>query len=184
MRRQRIATLLSALVVSALLPLAGSAQQNSDYRGTWVLNRQASDDINVAINRAIAPMNVLVRQIARPRLRSTNTAYPRITIAFDNNNIRVDMQGRPSVSSPASGAPVLWQRETGRTCTQVRGDCIRVTSEWENGKLEQTFQADDGRRVNLYSLSADGRTLTMNVTITSEKLERPLTYKLVYNRGS
>ena len=40
--------------------------------------------------------------------------------ATTSTNIRVDMQGRPSVSSPANGQPVLWQRETGRTCPQVQ----------------------------------------------------------------
>ncbi len=59
-----------------------------------------------------------------------------------------------------------------------------MSSEWDNGRLEQRFQAEDGRRVNLYSVSADGNTLTMNVTITSPRLPSPLTYKLVYNRAS
>ena len=182
MRRQRVFLLP---IVAAVAVLAGSAQgQQSQMRGTWTLNRQQSDDVNVKINEAIARMNVVVRQIARPRLRSTNVAYPRITMFYDNDNVRVDMQGRPSVSSPANGQPVLWQRETGRTCTPMRGDCVQVTTEWENGTLEQTFRAEDGQRVNVYTVSADGNTLTMNVTVTSPRLPRPLTYRLVYNRAS
>ncbi len=183
MRRQRIA-LLAALVMSAVLPAAANAQQASQLRGTWNINREQSDDLNAKINTAVARMNVVVRQIARPRLRSTNVAYPQLVINYDQQHVRVDMQGRPSVSSPANGQPVLWQRETGRTCTQVRGDCVRVTTEWENGRLEQTFQAEDGQRVNLFSVSPDGNTLTMNVTITSPRLPSPLTYRLVYNRAS
>jgi hypothetical protein len=181
MRRQRIALL--ALALFTALPATVSAQQ-SQLRGTWAINRQQSDDINAKINTAVARMNVVVRQIARPRLRSTNTAYPRLVITHDNTVVRVDMQGRPSVSSPANGQPVLWQRETGNTCTQMRGDCVRVTAEWENGALTQTFQAEDGRRVNVYTVSPDGNTMTMNVTITSPRLPNPLTYKLVYNRAS
>lgn len=182
MRRQRIA-LVCALALFAVLPQAVSAQQ-SQIRGTWALNRSQSDDINAKINTAVARMNVVVRQIARPRLRNTNVAYPQLVISYDQTNIRVDMQGRPSVSSPANGQPVLWQRETGGVCQQVRGDCVRVTTEWENGRLEQTFAADDGQRVNVFSVSPDGNTLTMNVTITSPRLPNPLTYKLVYNRQS
>jgi hypothetical protein len=183
MRRQRIA-LVCALALFALLPQAVQAQQSSQIRGTWRLNREQSDDINAKINTAVARMNVVVRQIARPRLRSTNVAYPQLVISYDPQTVRVDMQGRPSVSSPANGQPVLWQRETGRTCPQVRGDCVRVTTEWEDARLEQTFQAEDGQRVNLFSVSPDGNTLTMNVTITSPRLPNPLTYKLVYNRAS
>jgi flagellar hook-associated protein FlgK len=182
MRRQRIAQFL-ALALFAVLPAAAQAQQ-SQIRGTWTLNRGQSDDINAKINTTVARMNVVVRQIARPRLRSTNTAYPQLVINYDQQNIRVDMQGRPSVSSPGNGQPVLWHRETGRTCPQVRGDCVRVTTEWEDGRLEQTFAAEDGQRVNVYTVSADGNTLTMNVTITSPRLPQPLTYRLVYNRAS
>jgi hypothetical protein len=183
MRRQRIA-LLVAFALSAVLPAAVSAQQASQLRGTWTLNREQSDDINAKINTAVARMNVVVRQIARPRLRSTNTAYPRLVIVHDATNIRVDMQGRPSVSSPANGQPVLWHRETGRPGAPGRGDCVAVTSQWSNGALTHTFRAEDGQRVNVYTVSADGNTMTMNVTITSPRLPNPLTYKLVYDRAS
>lgn len=183
MRRQRIA-LVCALALFTLLPQAATAQQSSQMRGTWTLNRQQSDDLNAKINESIRRMNVIVRQIARPRLRSTNVAYPQLVISYDPQNIRVDMAGRPSVSSPANGQPVLWQRETGRVCTEIKGDCVRVTTEWENGRMEQTFGAEDGQRVNVFSVSPDGNTLTMNVTVTSPRLPAPLTYKLVYNRAS
>jgi hypothetical protein len=184
MRRQRIA-LFAALALFTALPAAANAQQaQSQLRGTWTLNREQSDDLNAKINTAVARMNVVVRQIARPRLRATNTAYPRLVVFYDNTNVRVDMQGRPSVSSPANGQPVLWQRETGRTCPQMRGDCVRVTTEWREGALHQTFQAEDGRRVNVFTVSADGGTMTMDVTVTSPRLPQPFTYKLVYNRAS
>ncbi len=179
MRRQRIA-LVCALALFALLPQAVQAQQQ--LGGTWSLNRQQSDDINAKINTAVARMNVVVRQIARPRLRSTNTAYPHITLLTENNTIRVDMQGRPSVASPSSGTPVMWQRESGRTCTHLKGDCVRVTTTTSASEIRQTFTAEDGQRVNVYTLSPDGNTLNMNVTITSPRLPQPLTYRLVYNR--
>jgi hypothetical protein len=179
MRRQRIA-LFCALALVAALPQAVTAQQQ--VRGTWTLNRGQSDDINAKINTAVARMNVVVRQIARPRLRSTNTAYPQLVFHTDGGNYRVEMQGRPSVSSPANGSPVLWHRETGRTCPAVRGDCVRVTTVYADGRLTHTFAAEDGQRVNVYTV--DGNTLTMNVTITSPRLPNPLTYRLVYNRAS
>lgn len=182
MRRQRIA-LFAVLALFAALPAQVNAQP-SQLRGTWTLNREQSDDLNAKINTAVARMNVIVRQIARPRLRSTNTAYPQLVITHDATNVRVDMQGRPSVSSPANGQPVLWHRETGRTCTQMRGDCVRVTTEWQNGALHQAFQAEDGRRVNVYTVSADGNTMTMNVTVTSPRLPQPFTYRLVYDKAS
>ncbi|MBB4638864.1 hypothetical protein [Longimicrobium terrae] len=180
MRRQRILSLSLLAVLAGVLPSALQAQ--AQFTGSWMLNRQQSDDINAKINTTVARMNLVVRQIARPRLRSTNTAYPHLSVFTQNNTVRVDMQGRPSVSSPSTGTPVMWQRETGRTCTQLKGDCVRVTSTTTGNQITQTFTAEDGQRVNVYTLSPDGNTMNMNVTITSPRLPQPLTYRLVYNR--
>ena len=51
-------------------------------------------------------------------------------------------------------------------------------------RLEQTFTSADGRRVNDYTLSPDGRTFTMRVTETSPQLSQTITYKQVYRRIS
>lgn len=184
MRIRRIVPFAALLALAAALPDAAAAQQGSQLRGTWTLNAQASDDINEKINASIRRMNVLVRQIARPRLRSTNAAYPTLTLRHDGGNVRIDMAGRPSVSSPANGTAALWQRETGRECPEVRGDCVEVTTAYEGSRLRQTFRAEDGQRVNVFSVSPDGNTMTMAVTVTSDRLPAPLTYDLVYNRAN
>jgi hypothetical protein len=184
MRIRRIVPFAALFALAAALPDAASAQQASQLRGTWNLDAQASDDINAKINESIRRMNVLVRQIARPRLRSTNTAYPTLVLRQDGGNVRIDMAGRPSVSSPANGTGVRWQRETGRECTEVRGDCVEVTTTYEGNRLRQTFRAEDGQRVNVFSVSPDGNTMTMAVTVESPRLPAPLTYNLVYNRAN
>ena len=48
----------------------------------------------------------------------------------------------------------------------------------------QTFRAEDGSRTNTYSISPDGRTLTMHVVLRSPRLPQPLEYNLVFNRAS
>jgi hypothetical protein len=42
-----------------------------------------------------------------------------------------------------------------------------VTTHTDGARLEQVFDAEDGRRVNVYTLSPDGSTLTLEVTVTS-----------------
>ena len=176
MRRQRMTAVLFALLALALgAPAAAEAQQSS-LAGTWTLNRGQSDDIQAAINRAVARMNFVTRPIARGRLRRTNTAYERVVIAFPSNQVSVRYDERNPIVSPASGAAVKWTRED--------GEVFDVSMRPAGGRLTQTFTAEDGSRENVYTLSADGRTLTMNVTIRSPRLSAPLTYKLVYNRAS
>jgi len=173
--RQRIAPLFCALtlLLAAALP-AGLHAQQAGMRGTWRYNAQASDNVMTAINAAVNRMNFVTRPIARGRLNRTNQPYQRLVIDFSQSQVSITMDQRAVITSPANGTPIKWTRED--------GEVLDVSTEWENGQLEQTFKAEDGQRVNVFSV--DGDTLTMNVTVTSPRLPRPLTYKLVYNRAS
>jgi hypothetical protein len=180
MFRQRV----PLLAIVALLTLASAralAQESPRFSGAWTLDPERSDDIDAKINASIARMNVIVRQVARPRLRSTNIPYPRLIFSF-GENVSVDMPGYPSVSSPANGQPVFWHRRTGLPCTEMRRSCMVVTTTWEDRALVQTFRSEDGQRQNVFTVSADGTRLTMAVTMTSPRLHAPLVYRLVYRR--
>jgi hypothetical protein len=177
MRRQRtlsLCALVLALLAAAALPSPSDAQQSS-MKGTWRYNAQASDNILQKINQAVARMNFVTRPIARGRLNRTNQPYQRLTIDYTSSQVTVTTDQRSPIVTPANGTPIKWTRED--------GEVLDVSTEWENGVLEQTFKAEDGQRVNRYSISADGSTLTMNVTVTSPRLPQPLTYKIVYNRS-
>jgi hypothetical protein len=182
MYRKRV-SLLAIVALLALASSSGLARESPRFSGAWTLAPEQSDDIDAKINASIARMNVIVRQVARPRLRSTNIPYPRLIFAFDEN-IRVDMPGYPSVSSPANGQPVFWHRRTGGPCTEMRRSCLVVTTTWEDQALVQTFRSEDGQRQNVFTVSPDGTTLTMVATMTSPSLPAPLVYRLVYTRPS
>ncbi|HYJ80189.1 MAG TPA: hypothetical protein VEW03_11330 [Longimicrobiaceae bacterium] len=175
MRRQRIAPFLCALALAAALPVAAQAQESS-MRGTFTLNAQASDNINQRIEEAVRRMNFVTRPIARGRLRRTNQPYQRVVIAYTPQQVTTTFDQRAAISSPGNGTPIKWTRED--------GEVLDLSTEWENGKLEQTFRAEDGQRVNTYTISADGNTLTIDVRVTSPRLSAPLTYKMVFNRAS
>jgi hypothetical protein len=175
--RQRISALFAALLALALVaPAPGSAQGAASLNGTFTYNASASDNINAAIDAAVRDMNFALRPIARGRLRKTNQPYQRLQISHTPQQVSVVTDTRRPIVSPANGTPVDWTRED--------GEKLKVSTVWQGSTLEQTFKAEDGQRVNDYSVSSDGRTLTMRVTVTSPRLKKPLTYKLVYNRAS
>jgi hypothetical protein len=159
----------------------GQAQPNARLSGAWAIDPTRSDDVNASINTAITRLNIVLRQIARPRLRSANIPYPQLIFTFDDS-VRVDMPGYRSVASPTSGAPVRWHRRTGHECPEVHGACVEVTTTWQEGTLVQTFHSHDGDRRNVFSVSPDGATLTMAVTLTSPRLPAPVAYRLLYSR--
>ena len=166
---------LMVLAVLALLALpAEILAQSAAFTGTFVLAPEASDNIDKAIERSVGNMNFIKRPIARGRLKKTNPAYNTLSIAHNTNEMRISTDTGAPIVTPADGTQVQWKRED--------GEVFGVSTEWQNGKLEQTFRAGDGRRVNLYSLSEDGDTLTLDVTVSSPQLPQPVVYRLVYRR--
>jgi hypothetical protein len=174
MRRQRTRTLLLTLVAALALPAASHAQE-STMRGTWVINRQASDDVNRAIETAVARMSFITRPIARGRLRRTNPVYNRVVVSYTPQQVSTVFDTRHSIDSPANGQPIKWTRED--------GEKFDLSTEWQQGRLVQTFRAEDGSRTNTYVVSPDGHTLTMHVVLRSPKLPQPLEYKMVFNKA-
>lgn len=174
MRRQRLAAAVFGLALVAVLPLAASAQTPS-FAGTYRLNAAASDDVHAAIDAAVRPMNRITRPIARGRLRRTNDAYGRVVIATGGGQNSIQFDERAAIAAPADGTAIRWRREDGEE--------FDVTQHVSGGRLEQRFVAEDGRRTNVFTLSPDGRTLTMQVTIESPRLQQPLRYRLVYDRS-
>ncbi len=169
-RRQLLPLLLAAAVT--IQPAPADAQ--AGLAGSYRLDAAASDDINQAINLAIADMNFFIRQIARPRLRDTNQPYRSVTIGIYGRQVAFQTEKRAPIVTNAGAAPVAWTREDGET--------LEVSSQLEGSVLTQTYQAEDGQRTNVFTLGANGNTLSMRVTVTSPRLPDPLTYTLRYLR--
>jgi hypothetical protein len=162
------------LFLLTLCPAA--AAQETALRGTFVINRQASDDVNRAIDAAVARMSFVTKPTMRGRLRKTNQAYGRVAIGYDQRTVSITFDQRRPMESPANSTPVKWTRED--------GDKFDLSTEWEGENLEQTLKGEQETRTNTFTVSADGRTLTLGVVVSSPRLPKPLTYRLVYNRAS
>jgi hypothetical protein len=168
-----------SLLLALAATVAATAQvhaQAAPFNGTFTLVPAQSDNVDTAINQAISRMNIATRQIARPRLRRTNQPYQRVTIATTPQTISITTDSRAAITTNPTGTAIRWTRED--------GEVINVSTTLQNGNLRQIFAAEDGQRENVWSISPDGRTLTLNVTVTSGRLPQPLRYKLVYQRAS
>jgi hypothetical protein len=153
-----------------------AATQESGLDGTYVLDETDSDNINEAIETAVEKLDFVRRDIARGRLKKLNPAYHQVAITSSANEISVTVDNQPPLRTPAKGAPVAWVGPDGAK--------VNASMQLTGRLLAQTFTSADGRRVNDYTLSPDGRTLTMQVTETSPRLSQTITYKQVYRRVS
>jgi hypothetical protein len=176
--RHFVSTLCLVLLGSAIFlgPSRLAAAQESSLDGTYILDQTDSDNINEAIETAVAKLDFIRRDIARWRLEKLNPAYRKVAITSSPNEISVTVDNQPPLRAPAKGAPVAW--------VGPDGGKVNATMQLEGRRLAQTFTSADGRRVNDYTLSPDGRTLTMQVTETSPRLSQTITYKQVYRRVS
>jgi len=173
-----ISTLCLVLLCSTIF--LGSSRlataQKSGLDGTYILDETDSDSINEVIENAVDKLNFLTRAIARGRLKKLNPAYHQVAITASPNEISVAVDNQPPLRTPAKGAPVAW--------VGPDGGKVNASMQLAGQRLAQTFTSADGRRVNDYSLSPDGRTLTMQVTETSPRLSQTIAYKQVYRRVS
>src|SRR4051812_27825013 len=173
-----VSTLCLVLLCGAII--LGSrtlaAAQESGLDGTYILDQTNSDNMNEVIEDAVGKLNFLTRDIARGRLKKLNPAYRQVAIISSPNEISVTVDNQPPLRTPAKGAPVAWVGPDGGT--------VNASMQLAGRRLAQTFTSADGRRINAYTLSPDGRTLTMQVTETSPLLSQTITYKQIYTRVS
>jgi hypothetical protein len=175
MRLLATAALALPLVFVLALPGTGSAQQ-IDFTGSYALDAAQSDNIDQVVSANLSKVrNRLLRPFARGRLTKTNRPYPALTITQQGDEqVTIRYADGSPVVAPTSGQRVGWTRED--------GEQMEVSATLSQNRLVQTFHAEDGTRVNTFSLSPDGRTLTINVSVDSDRLSSPITYKLVYSK--
>jgi hypothetical protein len=176
--RHFVSTLCLALLCGVIFLGSSTlaATHESGLDGTYILDAADSDNINELIETAVGKLDFVRRDIARGRLEKLNPAYHKVAITSSLNEISVNVDNQPPLQTPPNGAPVAWVAPDGRKVT--------ASMQLEGRHLAQTFTSADGRRVNDYTLSPDGRTLTMQVTETSPRLSQTITYKQVYRRVS
>jgi hypothetical protein len=171
-------TLCLILLCSAIFLSSSTlvAVQDSGLNGTYILDKPDSDNVNEVIEDTVGKLNFLTRDIARERLKKLNPAYRQVAITSSPNEISVTVDNQMPLRTPAKGAPVAW--------VGPDGGKVNASMQLAGRRLEQTFTSADGRRVNDYTLSPDGRTLTMHVRETSPRLSQTIAYKQVYRRVS
>lgn len=159
-------------------PASGAVDRGDppDEEGPWgsfVLNRQASDDVNAKINTAVSRLNLIVRQIMRPHLRRMLTAEPAIEISPGAQGPwTFAFVGKAPLHVPLDGTRVAggWPESRSTSyAAEMRGESLILRSDMEGFEMTTTFTPAGGG-------------LTRAVVLTSPRLPHPLEYKLVYVR--
>jgi hypothetical protein len=160
---------------SAAEPSSTLARFAGTYR--YVGGEAEIEALDRAIEEVVQKMNFLIRGIARRRLRAPNLPSSEVGIFVERGQIRITRPGRPEVSAPADGRPINWRHPDD-------GDVFRVSHGVDDrGVLYQRFEDDRSLSLNHFTLSDDGRRLTIETKVTADRLPAPLSFKTTYERA-
>lgn len=163
------------VLVGCIAALGAGADEVSGLSGTYKSVSDRSNDIAQAIDKAVERMNFIKRPIARGRLARTNFAYKEIRIELGATEAEITYDTQAPIRMPLSGEAIKWKR--------ADGEVFDVSAKLEGGTLKQTYQAEDGMRVNSFTKDANG-TLLLNVEVSSPQLPQPVKYTLEYRPAS
>ena len=163
-------TLLAATLFVCRAPIAA----REGPAGVFVNPLQSEEPIRTAIEAALKDFNFLTRPFARSQLKKDNPVIKSVAITHGEKAVTITLgPSAPNTTEPGRSA-VKWIRPD--------GEVFDVSTAWEGATLVQTFVASYGKRVNRYTLSADGTALALRVTLSSPQLKKPLEYQLSFNR--
>jgi hypothetical protein len=163
---------LTALVVTIAATFGQAQAQDRSLLGTYINESQSNKPIDAAIEAGIAKMNFITRPIARSRLKKANSPHRRVEITRTQDEIGVSFDGNKPVRMPADGKTIKWTRDD--------GEVLDVAGTWTGDRLVQSFTAEDGQRINTFSVSPDGSKLTLQVELRSPRLPAPIGYVLTF----
>ena len=174
MHRTRIRLFLTVLMLLVVTAQTYTFAQITHLEGTFTYVPDKSDAVDHAIEAAVSRFNLFVRPFVRWRLRAANAPYQRITIALTPTQVSITIDEDDPERMPLDGTPIEGKDEN--------GEVVQVRTRVEGNALTQEFSTKDGQRLNIYEVSPDGQTLTLQVTVSSQRLAEPVKYRLVYRR--
>jgi hypothetical protein len=170
--------LFAACCIAVGFVQGGAAAQDAALTGTWYHEGGSTEQAQrteraqryEAIDRATEAMHSLMRGRAREMLRA-NTAPPsKINLADKGDQVTVSVGDR-QITCSTDGSPRRVAGEGGAGTIQA----VR-----QNGQLVLTARAKNGVKTTVYRLSDDRKRLTLDISMTSKTLERPIRYQVTY----
>ncbi len=153
---------------------AGPQSAEERLSGTFELvgsSAQARARVDRAIDETVSHVSGFKRPFASGRLREKNPVRDHVRTEVANGNVTIEYGDASYTTRDGQ-----WQTVT------ATGEQVQLLQQVVGDRIYQTFRAEDGEKVTVYSVSEDGNSLRLDVTLTSPQLPEPLRYQLEYRR--
>jgi hypothetical protein len=167
----RDAAVAAQSAVSVAAPVVPAV---SPFEGTWRFaggdaQRQA---LERALQSTVSGMGFIVEGMALSRLRDRNQISPTIVVHVANGQLEYTAHNGRMFRSPVDGTAVRTQN--------AAGEAISLQTRINGNTMTRHGAAEQGARNEV--LRVEGSTMTIDCTLTSPRLPRPLRYQLTYRR--
>jgi hypothetical protein len=172
----------AAKEVSTLTALQDATASAPKLAGHWQLNKDQSDDVRQKVQAARGDSGGGGRGQGgrngggRGQRAGMMDEFQTLAIEQTGSNVKVTgKSGRVLAQYPSSDS-------TAEKNAGPEGEGQRTTtSQWQNGQLTVVTQSPRGKSTRTYSLSPDGKQLSVTTKMENERFKEPVTYRLVYD---
>lgn len=167
------ASLVAYCFMLGFLP-SPSAAQDASLTGIWrhEANKSETSERCEAINDATKGLGLLMRDRVNEHLREATEPLKELTLTKENGQLTFSSNGRHSKMT-IGGPPTRVTGERGEGTTQAH---------YKDEKLVMIVRAESGTRTTIFQLSDDGKRMTLEVSLDSKKLGKPISYRETYVR--
>ena len=174
---------LAAIATFGATPLdaqSASTDRASAITGVFTVQSDAQDRLEEAVERAVAPLNFVVRSVARRRLLAVNKPSGRVEIIVRGDSVILRYAGQPEVRARRNGTARPWRNTAGEDISvEIRAPQLATGS---TPLLSERYVAEDGTRENRWFLDESTGRARLEVTVSSPRLPSPVTLQLTYTR--
>jgi hypothetical protein len=126
--------------------------------------------VDKAFDAALQKLNMVMRLVMKKALSQGFAETVVVELPGDKISVKVGDR-EPVPTEPGKPQTVTRDGRTGKLTQRLVGN-----------KLEILIEGDDGSVRNVLELATDGKTLRRSVTVTSPKLDKPVSYALLYTK--
>jgi hypothetical protein len=128
--------------------------------------------VDKAIDKGLANINMVERFLVKKAF--ADRFVERILIKTPDGKIAIKTGDLPEAMTDI-GKAATFKSPDGKYS-------LKVTHEFDGNKITEISASEQGTSTTVFELAADGKTLHRNVIFKSDRLEKPVKYKLDYTR--
>lgn len=174
LNKQKVWLFLGVLCVCGLFAPKVTIADSPVIAGTYMLDKEASDDFTEAFEEELQEMGRIRRTIARHMISRRGGHAEQIRIVIEEHQIVFHSDDRDPIIFPADGSEI--------THINDNGDEMKARAELEGNLLRISMNGEDGGTVTEYQLNSTGDILKVDRKLTSDRLSNPVEFQVVYHR--